>query len=278
MTKKLQSTTSSKSKQRLSAFGDKSAPVLAIGVIILIWYICNDREVIPAYMLPSPVDVVKAFFSNFSVMMKQAAVTLQEACYGLLIGIALAFIIATLMDRFKFLYKAIYPILVITQTIPTIAIAPLLVLWMGFGMAPKITLVVITTFFPIAIGLLNGFGAADSDAVNLMRAMGANRLQIFRYVKLPNATASFFSGLRISASYAVVGAVVSEWLGGFEGLGVYMTRVKKAYAFDKMFAVIIFISAISLVLMALVSLLEKTAMPWQKKEKIQQTSERRENK
>lgn len=267
MTKKLQSTTSSKSKQRLSAFGDKSAPVLAIGVIILIWYICNDREVIPAYMLPSPVDVVKAFFSNFSVMMKQAAVTLQEAYYGLLIGIALAFIIATLMDRFKFLYKAIYPILVITQTIPTIAIAPLLVLWMGFGMAPKITLVVITTFFPIAIGLLNGFGAADNDAVNLMRAMGANRLQIFRYVKLPNATASFFSGLRISASYAVVGAVVSEWLGGFEGLGVYMTRVKKAYAFDKMFAVIIFISAISLVLMALVSLLEKTAMPWQKKEK-----------
>lgn len=268
MTKKLQSTTRTKSKQNISAFADKTAPIIAIGVIILIWYICNDREIVPAYMLPSPIDVVKAFFDNFSIMMKQAFVTLQEACYGLLIGIALAFVIATLMDRFKFLYKAIYPILVITQTIPTIAIAPLLVLWMGFGIAPKITLVVITTFFPIAIGLLDGFGTVDKDAVNLMRAMGANRLQIFRFVKLPNATASFFSGLRISASYAVVGAVVSEWLGGFEGLGVYMTRVKKAYAFDKMFAVIIFISAISLLLMALVSLLEKLAMPWQKKEKI----------
>ncbi|MFR5876864.1 MAG: ABC transporter permease [Eubacterium sp.] len=255
MTKKLQSIT------------NKSAPLIAVAVIILIWFFCCDREVVPAYMLPSPYDVVKAFVDNFSVMMKQASVTLQEACYGLGIGIALAFIISSLMDRFSFLYKALYPILVITQTIPTIAIAPLLVLWMGFGMAPKITLVVITTFFPIAIGLLNGFESVDPDAINLMRAMGAKRFQIYRYVKLPNATASFFSGLRISASYAVVGAVVSEWLGGFEGLGVYMTRVKKAYAFDKMFAVIVFISVISLVLMGLVSLLERACMPWNKKEK-----------
>ena len=214
-------------------------------------------EFVPAYMLPSPIDVVKAFADNFSIMMKQAAVTLQETLYGLLIGIAIAFVIASLMDRFTIINKALYPVLVVTQTIPTIAIAPLLVLWMGFGMAPKITLVVITTFFPIAIGLLNGFQSVDEDAINLMRSMGARRLQIFRIIKLPNATASFFSGLRISAAYAVVGAVVSEWLGGFEGLGVYMTRVKKAYAFDKMFAVIVFISAISLVLMGIVVLLEK---------------------
>lgn len=225
-------------------------------------------ELVPAYMLPSPVDVVRAFVDNFSIMMKQASVTLQETVYGLAIGIVIAFVVAALMDRFAILYKAIYPVLVVTQTIPTIAIAPLLVLWMGFGMAPKITLVVITTFFPIAIGLLNGFENVDPDAVNLMRSMGAGRLQIFRYVKLPNATASFFSGLRVSAAYAVVGAVVSEWLGGFEGLGVYMTRVKKAYAFDKMFAVILFISAISLVLMGIVVLLERTAMPWVHKKEI----------
>ena len=219
-------------------------------------------------MLPSPIDVVKAFADNFSIMMKQAAVTLQETLYGLLIGIAIAFVIASLMDRFTIINKALYPVLVVTQTIPTIAIAPLLVLWMGFGMAPKITLVVITTFFPIAIGLLNGFQSVDEDAINLMRSMGARRLQIFRIIKLPNATASFFSGLRISAAYAVVGAVVSECLGGFEGLGVYMTRVKKAYAFDKMFAVIVFISAISLVLMGIVVLLEKISMPWVHKKEI----------
>ncbi len=254
-------------KKRFQSITNKSAPVIAVAVILIIWYICCDYEVVPAYMLPSPVDVFNAFVDNFGVMMKQASVTLQEACYGLGIGIALAFIISSLMDRFDFLYKAIYPILVITQTIPTIAIAPLLVLWMGFGMAPKITLVVITTFFPISIGLLNGFKSVDKDAINLMRAMGAGRLQIFRYVKLPNATASFFSGLKISASYAVVGAVISEWLGGFEGLGVYMTRVKKAYAFDKMFAVIVFICAVSLILMGIVGLLQRLAMPWERTQK-----------
>lgn len=253
MTKKLQSIT------------NKAAPIGALGIILLIWYIICDMEFVPAYMLPSPTKVLSAFSDNFGIMMKQAVVTLQESIYGLLIGIVLAFIIASLMDRFKIINKALYPILVITQTIPTIAIAPLLVLWMGFGMAPKITLVVITTFFPIAIGLLNGYQSVDNDAVNLMRAMGASRVQIFRYVKLPNATPSFFSGLRISAAYAVVGAVVSEWLGGFEGLGVYMTRVKKAYAFDKMFAVIVLISLVSLALMGIVILLERVCMPWQRK-------------
>lgn len=253
MTKKYQSIT------------NKLAPVIAIAVIILIWFLCNNFELVPAYMLPSPLDVAKAFINNFSIMLKQAAVTLQEAIYGLGIGIVLAFIVAALMDRFSFLRKAIYPILVITQTIPTIAIAPLLVLWMGFGMAPKITLVVITTFFPISIGLLNGFENADRDEINMMRSMGANRLQIFKHIKLPSAADSFFSGLKISASYAIVGAVISEWLGGFEGLGVYMTRVKKAYAFDKMFAVIVFISAISLLLIAIVSLIQHIAMPWERK-------------
>ncbi len=253
MTKKYQSIT------------NKLAPVIAIAVIILIWFLCNNFELVPAYMLPSPLDVAKAFINNFSVMLKQAAVTLQEAIYGLGIGIMLAFIVAALMDRFSFLRKAIYPILVITQTIPTIAIAPLLVLWMGFGMAPKITLVVITTFFPISIGLLNGFENTDRDEINMMRSMGANRLQIFKHIKLPSAADSFFSGLKISASYAIVGAVISEWLGGFEGLGVYMTRVKKAYAFDKMFAVIVFISAISLLLIAIVSLIQHIAMPWERK-------------
>ena len=244
----------------------KAAPAAALAVVLLIWYFCSEREIIPAYMLPSPADVFHAFVNNIGDLLAQARVTLQEALYGLGIGVALAFVTAVLMDRFHFLYKALYPLLVVTQTIPTIAIAPLLVLWMGFGMAPKITLVVITTFFPITIGLLNGFGSIDPDAVHLLRTMGAGRLQIFRYVKLPSSAEHFFGGLRISASYAVVAAVVSEWLGGFDGLGVYMTRVKKAYAFDRMFAVILFISIISLLLMGAVSLLQKLAMPWKGKE------------
>ena len=218
-------------------------------------------------MLPSPIQVVKALFTDLPTILRHAVVTLQEAFYGLCIGVVLAFVMATLMDHFRILNKALYPIMIITQTIPTIAIAPLLVLWMGFYMAPKITLVVITTFFPITVGLLDGYKSVDKDSIDLMRAMGASKVQIFFHVKLPAALPQFFSGLKISASYAVVGAVISEWLGGFEGLGVYMTRVSKAYAFDKMFAVIIFIVIISLLLMFTVNLIKTISLPWLRVEK-----------
>ena len=126
---------------------------------------------------------------------------------------------------------------------------------------PKVILIVIVTFFPITIGLLEGFRSADKDMMNLLRSMGAGRLQIFRYIKMPGAMSRFFESLRIYASYSVVGAVISEWLGGFSGLGVYMTRVKKAFAFDKMFAVIFLISIISIILMKLVDILQKKSMP-----------------
>ena len=247
---------------------DKLPAAAALILIVLIWQFLSMTGIVPAYMLPSPVAVVKAFIEDFSNIMFHAFTTLREAAYGLLIGIVLAFCMAAAMDRFELLHRALYPIMIITQTIPTIALAPVLVLWMGFGMAPKITLVVITTFFPIAVSLLDGFKGADPDAIDLLRAMGANRKQIFYHVKIPSALPHFFSGLKVSASYAVVGAVISEWLGGFEGLGVYMTRSRKAYAFDRMFAVILLIVVISLLLMRLVSVLGNLAMPHLKVQKV----------
>ena len=239
----------------------------AIAGLLVIWQLATDLKLVEGYMLPSPVSVVKAFIAEFPLLMENTAVTLGEAFLGLLFGVALGFVMAVLMDRFERVYQAFYPLMVLTQTIPAVAIAPLLVLWFGYEMAPKVILIVITTFFPIAVGLLDGFRSADRDAVNLLRSMGAGRFQIFCYITFPGALGRFFSGLRISASYAVVGAVISEWLGGFSGLGVYMTRVKKAYSFDKMFAVIFLISAISLVLMWGVDLLQKKCMPWERGEK-----------
>ena len=239
----------------------------AIAGLLVIWQLATDLKLVEGYMLPSPVSVVKAFIAEFPLLMENTAVTLGEAFLGLMFGVALGFVMAVLMDRFERVYQAFYPLMVLTQTIPAVAIAPLLVLWFGYEMAPKVILIVITTFFPIAVGLLDGFRSADRDAVNLLRSMGAGRFQIFCYIKFPGALGRFFSGLRISASYAVVGAVISEWLGGFSGLGVYMTRVKKAYSFDKMFAVIFLISAISLVLMWGVDLLQKRCMPWERGEK-----------
>lgn len=248
--------------KRLQNITSKLPAAAALALIVLLWFILSETGIVPGYMLPSPVDVVKALIGDFPIIMEHARTTLQEAFYGLSIGIILAFITATLMDHFLILNRAFYPIMIITQTIPTIAIAPVLVLWMGFGMAPKITLVVITTFFPITVGLLDGYKSVDRASIDLMRAMGATKLQIFWHVKIPAAMPQFFAGLKISASYAVVGAVISEWLGGFVGLGVYMTRVKQAYAFDKMFAVIIFIVVISLLLMAVVNVIRRVSMPW----------------
>ncbi|MBQ9534476.1 MAG: ABC transporter permease [Clostridia bacterium] len=255
--------------KRSQSITNKLPAVCSVALLLALWHFACRLEWVPGFMLPSPEAVLRALVGDFPLLLSHARVTLLEAAYGLLCGITVAFVAATLMDRFPVLYRALYPIIIVTQTIPTIAIAPLLVLWMGFETAPKVTLVALTTFFPITIGLLDGYGSASREAADLLRCMGASRVQIFRHLKLPAALSHFFSGLRVSASYAVVGAVVSEWLGGFEGLGVYMTRVRKAYAFDKMFAVIVFITAVSLLLMAAVALLRRLAMPWEAYEKVE---------
>lgn len=241
--------------------------VSAVVALLVIWQLLCTTGVLPSYMLPSPIEVVKAFVSEFPLLLKNSVITLQEAFIGLILGVSVGFCAAVLMDTFDVLYKAFYPLLIITQTIPSVAIAPLLVLWFGYEMTPKIVLIIISTFFPVTVGLLDGFRSADKDAIGLLRSMGAGRMQIFRYIKFPSALPQLFSGLRIAAAYSVVGAVISEWLGGFGGLGVYMTRVKKAFAFDKMFAVIFLISAISLALMALVGFAEKKCMPYRNTDK-----------
>ena len=251
-------------KRKLQNTTSKIWSISAIALILIVWQAVSSLGIVDSFLLPSPVQVVKAFVEEFPALMENSVITLAEAFIGLGLGIVLGFVMAVLMDQFDPLYKAFYPLVVLTQTIPTVAIAPLLVLWFGYEMAPKVILIVITTFFPITVGLLNGFKSIDADSVHLLRAMGAGRWQIFRYIKLPGAMSQFFAGLRISASYAVVGAVISEWLGGFGGLGVYMTRVKKAYSFDKMFAVIFLISIISLMLMKGVDLLQRKCMPWEK--------------
>ncbi|MBQ6395192.1 MAG: ABC transporter permease, partial [Atopobiaceae bacterium] len=182
-------------------------------------------------------------------------------------GVAIGFVLAILMDRFEMLYLALQPLITLSQTVPTIAIAPLLVLWFGYGLAPKVILIVLTTFFPVAVSLVDGFRSVDPDQIALMRTMRASETQIYRYVKLPAAAEQFFSGLKISATYAIVGAVIAEWLGGFSGLGVYMTRVRKSFSYDKMFASILVISFLSLALMKIVDLLQYLAMPWKRAER-----------
>lgn len=252
-------------KKSQSTIRNKLPAIVAIVLLLVVWQLVCTLGLVPQYMLPSPVDVLKAFISERKLLFENSVITLQEAFAGLSLGVSIGFGAAVLMDRYEIFYKAFYPIMVLTQTVPTVAIAPLLVLWFGYEMMPKIILIILSTFFPVTVGLLDGFRSSDKDAIGLLRSMGANNLQIFRFIKFPSALPQFFSALRITVAYSIVGAVISEWLGGFGGLGVYMTRVKKAFAFDKMFAVIFLISAISLLLMALVNLAEKKCMPYRNK-------------
>lgn len=253
-------------KKKFQNIIDKISPFIIIIIILILWQIMSVIGIIPKFMLPSPLAVVKAFIKDLPLLMLHTKVTLIEAFLGLGIGIILGFVMAVIMDKYDFAYKSIYPVLVITQTVPTVAIAPLLVLWLGYGILPKITLIVITSFFPITVGLLDGFKSTDKDALNLMKTMGATPFQNFVLLKIPSSMGYFFASLRISVSYSIIGAVVAEWLGGFEGLGVYMTRVRKSYSFDKMFAVIFFISIISLLLMYLVKKIQILSMPWENDE------------
>lgn len=229
-----------------------------------LWQLACMLDLVPSFMLPSPLQVLEALRIDADLLFAHAAVTLAEALIGLAGGIAFGFLIAVAMERFKMVDAALSPLITISQTVPTVAIAPLLVLWFGYDMLPKVLLVILTTFFPITVALSTGFRSVDPDAVDLLRTMGMSRARIFRYAKLPAAADSFFSGLLMAATYAVVAAVVAEWLGGFDGLGVYMTRVRKSYDYDSLFAAVIIISAVSLLLMAATKTLRYVCMPWRR--------------
>ena len=241
-------------------------PLLTIVAFLALWQAVVAVGLVPNFLLPTPVQVVQALAEDAALLASHCVTTLAEAAAGLAAGVALGFVFAVLMDRFESFYLAFEPLMTISQTIPTVAIAPLLVLWLGYGALPKIVLVIISTFFPITVSLASGFRSVDSDVVDLMRTMNASRWQIFWYAKLPAAADQFFSGLRISATYAIVGAVIAEWLGGNAGLGVYMTRVRKSFSYDRLFASIIVITALSLGLMKLVELAQRVCMPWKRAE------------
>ena len=238
--------------------------VTVVVVLILLWQGVSASGIVPPYMLPSPVQIVLAAVKDSSLLFTHLMQTLKEAAAGLGLALVVSFILAVFMDSNKFIKETITPLLTLTQTMPVIALAPLLVLWMGYGSAPKITLVFLTCFFPLTVGLFGAFSQAGQDEIKLLKSMGANKVQLYRYIKLPQSLGAFFSSLRISVSYSVIGAVIAEWLGGESGLGVYMIRVRKSYSFDRMFAAIVIVSLLSLFLIKLVEIIERVSMPWRK--------------
>lgn len=235
--------------------------LLLIGIIAL-WWVLSHGGFVPDFLLPSPEDTVRALVENAGLIGRHLVVSLEEAGAGLGLSIVFSFVIAILMDSSKTFEEIVFPGLIVSQTIPVIAIAPLLILWLGYGILPKIVLIFLVCFFPLTVSLVTGLKAAEEDQIRLFRSMNAGKVMILREVKLPQALPSFFSGLRIAAAYSIVGAVIAEWLGGQAGLGVYMTLARKNFAYDEMFAIIIVICVLSLVLIRIVDLLEKISMPW----------------
>lgn len=248
--------------KKLASLINKYAAAISIIIILIIWQGAGYLNLLPKYIIPTPIEIVKAFIKNFSTLVFHSKITLIEALIGLFLGIVIAWVLALIMDSIPIFNKAIYPLLVITQTIPTIAIAPILVLWLGYGLTPKIVLIVITTTFPIVVSILDGFRNCDKDTITLLQLMRASKWQILWHVKIPTSLSYFYAGLRVSVSYAFIAAVVAEWLGGFEGLGVYMIKAKKLFEYDTMFAIIILVSIISLLSIELVKLSEKKFIKW----------------
>jgi ABC-type nitrate/sulfonate/bicarbonate transport system permease component len=213
-------------------------------------------------VLPAPSRVLAALWEYRADAARHAWPTLLETVVGFAAAVVLATLAAAVMDRFAAVRRAVEPILVLSQTIPIVALAPLFVLWFGFGLAPKVLVVVLVTFFPVAVGLLDGFRGAPPEAADLMRSYGATDGQAFRLLRWPSALPNLFTGLRISVVYAVIGAVFGEYVGAREGLGIWMQLSQNSFRTDLVFAAIVVTAALSLLLYAAVGVLERLVVPW----------------
>lgn len=245
-------------------------PTAVFVILIGIWEVGVRLAHTPSYILPAPSAVITAFYQDFPILWNNAELTLYETVLGLVFAVLLGIVLAILMDAFHLFKNAVYPLMVVSQTIPVIVLAPLFIIYLGFGISPKILTVALMCFFPIAVNFADGMSQIDPNQINLARAFGASRVQIYTVVKIPAAASSLFSGLKVAATYSITGAVVGEWLAANRGLGYYMLRVKKGYQLDKVFSCILMIILLSLLMNGLVQLLHYVTLPYlrQKKSRI----------
>ncbi len=252
----------SSSKQSLG--GKKIVPILFLAALFIIWELACKLFAIPLYVLPSPVQVIQSLFAESATLGHHALVTVMEAAVGILLSLILAIVLGILMDCFPMIHQGIYPLLVVTQTVPMIVLAPILIIYMGFGIAPKILTVILMCFFPIAISFSDGLAQVDEEYVHLVRSYGADRLSTYRLVKIPAAVPALLSGLKVAATYSISGAVVGEWIGAQEGLGYYLLRVKNGYMLDRVFACVLIIIILSLCMNGLIRIYQHFALPYTK--------------
>ena len=237
-------------------------PLALAGLLLLGWEAYARASGISPFVLPAPSQVLGALWDFRVEAIRHAIPTLVETAVGFSASIAGAIAVAVALDRIDWARRAVEPLLVGSQTIPIIAVAPLVVVWFGFGLLPKVLIVVLVTFFPITIALLDGFASTPPDATELMRSLGAGAGQTFRKVRWPSGLPGLFTGLRISATYAVVAAVIGEYVGATEGLGIWMQLSQRSFRTDLVFAAIVLTAVLSIALYAAVVAMERATIPW----------------
>lgn len=241
-------------------------PLVAILLILVAWesYSRIVLGAIPggARLLPAPTRIAEELINNLDAMAPHIAQTLYETLIGFLLALIIGVGLAVIIDLSPILRRAIYPLLVVSQAVPVLAVAPLLVLWFGFGVLPKVLVVALVCFFPIVVAGADGFRSVDPELTKLFRTFGASKWTIFRYVRLPGALPSLFSGIRIAITYSVIGAIWGEYIGAQWGLGIFMKRAQNANQVALVFAAIFVIVVMSLTLFLLTSVIERIAIPW----------------
>jgi ABC-type nitrate/sulfonate/bicarbonate transport system permease component len=239
-------------------------PSLLIAAGLALWQLVVTADSVNPQLLPGPWLILRSTWDDRADIWPAVGVTTEEAVLGMAVAVVVAVLIAVSIDSFRSVRGSFYPVIVASQTVPIIALAPLVLVWWGFGLVPKIILVALFSFFPITVGLVQGLGSADPDAINLLRTMRAGRWQLLTRVKLPNALPQFFTGLKISVTYAYSAAIVAEFVGGMQGLGVYMTEAihNAPVRMDLVLGAVFVIALLTIALFALVGVIERLATPW----------------
>lgn len=246
-----------------AGLGGRVVPPLVLVLIgLAVWQSYVVAYGVRPQVLPSPLRVAEQGWAYRGPLWVNTLPTLQVTVVGFAVSLVLGWALAVAVDFSPWLKRALTPLLVVSQTLPIIAIAPLLIIWFGFGLLPKVLVIALVTFFPIAIGLIEGFAATDRQATDLLRSMGASRWKQFRYVRLPGALPRFFTALRIGITYAVTGAIFAEYVGATAGLGIFMNLQKNSFRTDLVLAAVVVTAVLSVALFALTYAVERLMIPW----------------
>ena len=238
-------------------------PLAAFVLFLAAWELYARLTGVAAWLLPAPTAILREGFTGWDRLMLHSSATLRIALLGFFLGTGTGILLAIFLHwSYPPIRRALYPLIILSQNIPIIALAPLMVVWLGFGVLPKIIIIALMVFFPILIAMLQGLDYPDAAMLDYMQMIGATRLQIFKMLELPHSLPHIFSGLKVSATYSMMGAVISEWLGAQEGLGVYMRLSAASFRTDRIFVSIAAIVILSLVFFFTIAALENRIIRW----------------